>query len=221
MKKQGKLRNMTIALALLLALSLPLLSGCGKNDGDDKGGKEAPPPASESAEAADSKESGSSEKASSSEKKDAPSSEKATTDNNIFKIGKHVFELADSKLMVDYDGDTDIVTTWKFTNNSDEEQSSLFLIYYEFWQGNEEVDEPGTIFLSEDSYDSLTDYEFESVAPGETGTFFLCYKLKDLKTPLRVYFSGIVDTDEYTFEIPIEGLAMVSVDDLDLPPLKK
>ena len=215
MKKQGKLRNMTITLAILLALSLPLLSGCGKNDGDDKGGKEAPPPASESAEAAESKEAGSSEK------KDAPSNEKATTDNNIFMIGKHVFELADSKLMVDYDGDTDIVTTWKFTNNSDEEQSSLFLIFYEFWQGDEEVDEPGTIFLSEDSYDSLTDYEWEEVAPGETGTFFLCYKLKDLKTPLKVNFSGIVDSDEYTFEIPIEGLAMVSVDDLDLPPLKK
>lgn len=189
MKKQGKLHSATIALALLLAFSIPLLFGCGKNEGGDKGGKE--------------------------------NASTASDDSNVFKIGKNVFELVDSQLMVDYDGDTDIVMTLKFTNNSDKKQSSLFLIYYEFWQGEEQVDEPGTIFLSKDSPDSLTDYEFESVAPGETGTFFLCYKLKDLKTPLTVKFSGLTDADEYTFEIPIEGLATVTVDDLDLPPLKK
>ena len=128
------------------------------------------------------------------------------------------FELVSYCLMEDYDGDTDIVMTWKFTNNEEEAKTPLFLIFYDFKQGEEALVDSGTIMYDgKDGMKTLTEFEFNTVEPGKTGTFFLCYKLKDEKTPVKAIISGLTDKDRFEFEMPIEGLKPVTVDALEIP----
>lgn len=209
MKKNRKMMKSTLAMLLVFALFLPLLAGCG---GEKKGGKD-------SGSAAPTENTDSSAPAETGEKevKANEGGAKVMALNDKYTLDGNDFELASYCLMEDSDGDTDIVMTWKFTNNEKEAKTSLFLFFYDFYQGKEQVNEPGTIFLSKDSTKSLTEYEFNEVEPGETGTFFLCYKLKDKKTPVKAVISGLSDKDKFEFEMPIEGLEPVTVDALDIP----
>lgn len=207
MKNLSLIRKSTLAMLLTLALCLPLFAACSKGKTDETDVTKRSQVAESKKEEASSKEA--SEKA----------SEKAASqeEKRVYTIGDDIFELTACNIVEDSDGDKDIVTTWKFTNNSEDEKSTTFVIYYEFWQGDKQVYEPGTIFLSKDSLDSLTDYEMEPVKPGETGTFFLCYKLVDEKTPVTIKLSGMLSDEKYTIDVPIEGMKVVTVDDLDVP----
>lgn len=210
MKKNRKMMKSMLAMLLVFALFLPLLAGCGgaKKGGKDSGSTAAPTENTDSSAPAET--GGKEVKANEGGAKVMALNDKYTLDGNDF-------ELASYCLMEDYDGDTNIVMTWKFTNNEKEAKTSLFLFFYDFYQGKEQVNEPGTIFLSKDSTKSLTEYEFNEVEPGKTGTFFLCYKLKDKKTPVKAVISGLSDKDKFEFEMPIEGLEPVTVDALDIP----
>lgn len=209
MKKNRKMMRSMLAMLLVFALFLPLLAGCG---GAKKGGKDSGSAApTENTDSSAPAETG---------KKEVKANEggaKVMALNDKYTLDGNDFELASYCLMEDYDGDTNIVMTWKFTNNEKEAKTSLFLFFYDFYQGKEQVNEPGTIFLSKDSTKSLTEYEFNEVEPGKTGTFFLCYKLKDKKTPVKAVISGLSDKDKFEFEMPIEGLEPVTVDALDIP----
>lgn len=150
-------------------------------------------------------------------KEEKEKKESSKKQENVFKIDGNKLELVASDLVNDFDGDTDLVTTWKFTNNTDEATSPTFQVYYKFKQGDKELKDVGTIFLNEDSYDTLSDYEVKDIEPGKTGTFFLSYKLKDKTTPIKVELTDLFEKDVYNVKIPIAEKKIVTVDDLQLP----
>lgn len=207
MKNLSLIRKSTLAILLTLALCLPLFAACSK----DKSGE------SDTAKARQTTESKEEVVANKETSENASAKTKGQEEKRVYTIGDDIFELSACNIVEDSDGDKNIVTTWRFTNNSDDEKSTVFVIYYEFWQGDKQVYEPGTIFLSKDSLDALSDYELEPVKPGETGTFFLCYKLVDETTPVTIKLSGMLSDEKYTIEVPIEGMKVVAVDDLDVP----
>lgn len=220
MKKNRKMIKSTLAMMLVFALFLPLLVGCG---GDKKGGKDSESTAAPTENTASDEKTGTGEKEGKEgkegkEEKDNAGGAKVVAVNKKYTLEGNDFELVSYCLMEDYDGDTDIVMTWNFTNNEDEAQTSLFLFFYDFMQGEDPVDDPGNImYEGKDGMKTLTEFEFNTVDPGKTGTFFLCYKIKDEKKPVKAIISGLTDKDRFEFEMPIEGLKPVTVDALDIP----
>lgn len=214
MKKNRKTIKSILAMLLVFALFLPLLAGCGegKKGKEDSGSTAAP---TESTSSDTQAESGGKE---GKEGKGDVGGAKVVAVNKKYTLEGNDFELVSYCLMEDYDGDTDIVMTWNFTNNEDEAQTSLFLFFYDFMQGEDPVDDPGNVmYEGKDGMKTLTEFEFNTVEPGKTGTFFLCYKLKDEKTPVKAIISGLTDKDRFEFEMPIEGLKPVTVDDIEIP----
>ena len=217
MKKIWKTIKPTLAMLLIFALFLPLLAGCGegKKGKEDSGSTAAPTESNASDTQA---ESWDKEGQEGKEGKGDVGGAKVIAVNDKYNLEGNDFELASYCLMEDYDGDTDIVMTWKFTNNEEEAKTSLFLFFYDFKQGEEALVDPGNIMYDgKDGMKTLTEFEFNTVEPGKTGTFFLCYKLKDEKTPVKAIISGLTDKDRFEFEMPIEGLKPVTVDDIDIP----
>ena len=220
MKKNRKMIKSTLAMLLVFALFLPLLVGCGegKEGKEDSGSTTAPTENTASDKTAESGEKEGKEGKEGKEEKSDVGGAKVVAVNKTYNLEGNDFELVSYCLMEDYDGDTDIVMTWKFTNNEDEAQTSLFLFFYDFMQGEDLVDDPGNImYEGKDGMKTLTEFEFNTVDPGKTGTFFLCYKIKDEKKPVKAIISGLTDKDRFEFEMPIEGLKPVTVDDIDIP----
>lgn len=214
MKKNQKTIKSTLVMLFIFALFLPLLAGCGEGKkGKEDSGSSATPTESNASDMQ--AESGDKE---GQEKKSDVGGAKVIAVNDKYNLEGNDFELASYCLMEDYDGDTNIVMTWKFTNNEEEAKTSLFLFFYDFKQGEEALADPGNIMYDgKDGMKTLTEFEFNTVEPGKTGTFFLCYKLKDEKTPVKAIISGLTDKDRFEFEMPIEGLKPVTVDDIEIP----
>ncbi|WP_019190724.1 DUF5067 domain-containing protein [Levyella massiliensis] len=213
MKKNRKMIKSTVAMLLVFALFLPLFVGCGKGKKDQTdSGSAAAPTESKASEAQENTE----EKGK--EPKSNAGGAKVTAVNKKYTLDGNVFELASYCLIKDIAGDTNFVMTWKFTNNEKEALSSLFLFFYHFKQGEEELVDTGSInYGGKDDITTLSDFEFKKVEPGKTGTFFLCYKIKDMKTPVKAIISGLTENDRFEFDMPIEGLEPVTVDALDIP----
>lgn len=220
MKNLNGIHKSALVFLLVLVLFLPIIAACGKGKTGDKDAGKTPAPVAENKEKTENSEKKADEiekKDAKDDKKDAKSGEAGEFTPQTFKIEGCTFDLTACNLIDDSDGDTNFITTWKFHNETDEERSTTFLFYYEFFQGDQELDDPGVIFLSEDSTNTLLDFEFARVAPGEVGTFFLNYKLKDKSTPVKMELSGFIDSKKYTVEVPIEGMEKITVDDLDIP----
>lgn len=213
MKKNRKMIKSTLAMLLVFALFLPLLVGCG---GDKKGGKDSESTAAPTENMASESQAETGDKEQKEKESDAGGA-KVVAVNKKYTLEGNDFELVSYCLMKDYDGDTDIVMTWNFTNNEEEAQTSLFLFFYDFMQGEDLVDDPGNIIYDGKDGRTLTEFEFNTVEPGKTGTFFLCYKIKDEKKPVKAIISSLTDKDRFEFEMPIEGLKPVTVDALDIP----
>ena len=89
------------------------------------------------------------------------------SDPNRIKIGSYELFYKGAKIMTDYDGNDAIVVTLDYTNNSKEANSYLWSFVETVKQNDTELT-GATIFLSEDSFDTVTDSQFSEVAPGET-----------------------------------------------------
>lgn len=149
--------------------------------------------------------------------KEKEKTEEKISDQNLFEIAGNKFELIASNLMEDSDGDTDLVNTWKFTNNTKEATSAALNVYITFMQKDQDMDTPGSIFIKEGSTDQLSDYAFENVEPGQSRVFFTSYKLKDKESPVTIKISNIDGADESKIEVSIADMETVTVDALDLP----
>ena len=75
-------------------------------------------------------------------------------------------------------------------------------MYYTLTQGGTEL-EYITIFVSEDSYDTLDESTRQDVAPGESLEVKMTYKLDDLTTPVEIKFSDFleIETDFLTIDL--------------------
>lgn len=112
---------------------------------------------------------------------------------NHFTLGDYEINLKEAFLMKDDDKDL-IVLKMDFTNHSKEANSYLVGIGPDVTQNDKEL-EPGIIFLSEDSLDTIVDGQLEDIEPGKTVEIFDAYELDNLKDQVVVKF-WIVATDE-------------------------
>ena len=101
------------------------------------------------------------------------------SDPNRIQIGSYELFYKGAKIMTDYDGNDAIVVTMDFTNNSKENTSYLWSFIETATQNDAELT-GATIFLSEDSFETVTDSQFSEVAAGETLEVQLAYVLADL-----------------------------------------
>ena len=127
-------------------------------------------------------------------------------DPNEIVIGDYTAYYTGSELVTDYDGDESIAIYFDFTNNSDEATSFLWSMYYTVKQNDVEL-EQSTVFVSEDSFDTLFDTTMEDVAPGETLGVALTYKIADPAAPVEIDFSDLFDkeTDHLTIDMATVG----------------
>ena len=116
-------------------------------------------------------------------------------DPNEIVIGDYTAYYTHSEFVTDYDGDDAIAIYFDFTNNSDEDASFLWSMYYTLTQNGAEM-EQATVFLSEDSFDTLFDAAMEDVAPGEMLEVALTYKLADKTAPVEIDFSDLFDKEK-------------------------
>ena len=113
-------------------------------------------------------------------------------DPNEIVIGDYTAYYTGSKILTDYDGDEAIAMYFDFTNNSKEDASFIWTMFYTVTQNGTEM-EQATVFLSEDSFETLFDTTMEDVAPGATLEVVLTYKIKDKTTPVEIEFSDLLD----------------------------
>ncbi|MBQ9967625.1 MAG: DUF5067 domain-containing protein [Oscillospiraceae bacterium] len=129
-------------------------------------------------------------------------------DPNEIVIGDYTAYYTHSEFVTDYDGDDAIAIYFDFTNNSDEDASFLWSMYYTLTQNGAEM-EQATVFLSEDSFDTLFDTAMEDVAPGEMLEVALTYKLADKEAPIEIEFTDLFDSEKehLTIDLATVGAA--------------
>lgn len=126
-------------------------------------------------------------------------------DPNLIKIGDYQAVYKGSEIVKDYDGNDALVSTFDYTNNSKEDQSFEWSIYYTLTQGDTRL-EYTTIFVSEDSYDTLDESARQDVAPGKSLEVKTTYKLKDLTTPVEIKFSDLLESETDSLTIDLTSL---------------
>ena len=134
-------------------------------------------------------------------------------DPNEIVIGDYTAYYTHSEFVTDYDGDNAIAIYFDFTNNSDEDASFLWSMYYTLTQNGTEL-EQATVFLSEDSFDTLFDTAMEDVAPGQMLEVALTYKLADKESPIEIEFTDLFDKEKEHLTI---DLATVGAEDNTAP----
>ena len=113
------------------------------------------------------------------------------SDPNRIKIGSYELFYKGAKIMTDYDGNDAIVVTLDYTNNSKEANSYLWSFVETVKQNGTELT-GATIFLSEDSFDTVTDSQFSEVAAGETLEVQLAYVLTDLTSEVELQWEELL-----------------------------
>lgn len=115
------------------------------------------------------------------------------SDPNRIQIGSYELFYKGAKIMTDYDGNDAIVVTMDFTNNSKENTSYLWSFIETATQNDAELT-GATIFLSEDSFETVTDSQFSEVAAGETLEVQLAYVLADLTSEVELQWEELLGT---------------------------
>lgn len=121
-------------------------------------------------------------------------------DPNHLKIGSYELVYKSAKIVVDYDGNDALVVTMDYTNNSKEATSYLWSFFETATQDGNEL-ETATIFLSEDSFDTITDSQFTDVAPGETLEIQTAYVLPNTTGEVHLAFEDVFSSENGEFVI--------------------
>lgn len=123
-------------------------------------------------------------------------------EDSIIEIGDYVAEYKGYKFVTDYDGDDAIAIDFLYTNNSDEPNSFSWSFFYTITQDGKDL-EYSTVFVDEDSYDTLDEQIYTEVAPGESLDVCITYKLVDTATKVEIEFSELIGNDEDHLTIDI------------------
>ena len=134
------------------------------------------------------------------------------TRGKVLTLGDYVIEFAGYELTNDSLGGDAVLITYNFTNNSDEYYAFCDATYYEAFQGEESLNGT-TIYVSEESMDTITKNEYEEIEPGATIEVVLAYELLDTTTPVKVSFEGFGDgsADSHDIDLTAPFVAASSV----------
>ena len=133
---------------------------------------------------------------------------------NLIVIGDHQALYTGAWITKDYDGDDAIVIPLTYTNNSKETASFLWSMFYTGLQGGIEMD-LATIFVSADSFETLSEGTMTDVAAGGSLDLNLTYKLKNLTDPVVIEFSDLMDKETGKLEIDVTKLEVKAAPDAE------
>ena len=128
----------------------------------------------------------------------------AVTRGKTLTLGDYVIEFAGYELTKDSLGGDAVLITYNFTNNSDEACAFTDSAYYEVLQGEESLNST-TIYVSEESMDTITKNEYEEIEPGATIEVVVAYELEDTSSPVTVNFMGFGDDSDASHTINISS----------------
>ncbi len=128
-------------------------------------------------------------------KKDA-----ADTDPNLMKLGSYELRYKSACIMEDYDGNDAVVLTLDFTNNTKMSDTYLLSIIETATQNGQEL-ETATIYLSEDSFDTVIDSQYTEIAPGETIEIKSAFVMADAANDIEVTFEELFGDDKGTITV--------------------
>ena len=137
------------------------------------------------------------------------SKNKKPSDPNRFVIGDFELLYKGSEIMLDSDGESSIVMTLDFTNNSKNTTDYIWNIFNTATQNGTEL-LGAIIYLSEDSYETVTDSQLTEVAPGETTEVRLAYTLIDTEHPVEMTFSDLLEKHKETVTVDLTVLGAPS-----------
>ncbi len=127
-----------------------------------------------------------------------------SSDANEVTIGDFTAKFVSAELTKGSSDEDVIVVTYSFTNNGAEEEAFTYAFYPSFEQ-NGEVLMPATVFVNEESYETL-DNSLQRVQPGETKDIVSTYALYDMDNDVVITMSDIDAQKEYTKTIKLADL---------------
>ena len=137
-------------------------------------------------------------------------------DPNLITIGDHQALFTGAYITTDFDGDDALVATFTYTNNSEENNSFMWAMFYSPMQGGIEL-ENSTIFESADSYDYIGEDNLQDVAPGSSLDVALTYKLNNMTDPVIISFSDLLDEETGEITIDVTKLEVKAAPDAEDP----
>lgn len=137
-------------------------------------------------------------------------------DPNLITIGDHQALFTGAYITTDFDGDDALVATFTYTNNSEENNSFMWAMFYSPMQGGIEL-ENSTIFESADSYDYIGEDNLLDVAPGSSLDVALTYKLNNMTDPVIISFSDLLDEETGEITIDVTKLEVKAAPDATEP----
>lgn len=105
--------------------------------------------------------------------------DKKEENSNVMKFDDCELVYKSACIMDDFDGNDALVVTLDFTNTSSSNESYLWTLSETAIQNGEEL-EIATVYVSEDSFDTVIDSQFDDVAPGKTLEVKSAFVLKDM-----------------------------------------
>lgn len=105
--------------------------------------------------------------------------DKKEENSNVMKFDDCELVYKSACIMDDFDGNDALVVTLDFTNTSSSNESYLWTLSETDIQNGEEL-EIATVYVSEDSFDTVIDSQFDDVAPGKTLEVKSAFVLKDM-----------------------------------------
>ena len=118
--------------------------------------------------------------------------EEAPSDPNHIVIGDYELQYKGASIMTDSEGKDAVVLTMDFTNNGKDAADYLWSIYEKAMQDGIEL-EGAIVYVSEDSYEMVTDSQFTEIASGKTIEVRVAYTLRDAENPVEVAFTDLLE----------------------------
>lgn len=126
--------------------------------------------------------------------------EEAPSDPNHIVIGDYELQYKGASIMTDSEGKDAIVLTMDFTNNGKDAADFLWSIYEKAMQDGIEL-EGAIVYVSEDSYEMITDSQSTEIASGKTIEVRVAYTLRDAENPVEVTFTDLLEKYKGTITV--------------------
>ena len=132
--------------------------------------------------------------------------------SDLIEIGDYQAQYLGAYITADYEGADTLVVPFTYTNNSKENASFMWTMFYTLMQGGKEM-EVSSVFVSEDSFDTLSDDIFTEIAPGTSIDLALTYKLNNLTDPVEIEFTDLMDKKKDHLTIDVATLEIKAAPD--------
>ena len=128
--------------------------------------------------------------------------EAVDTKDDTVTIGKYTAVYKGSEKVKDSNGNDAVIIRFDYTNNSDEQESFAWSLFYDITQNNTAL-EPAIVWVSDNSFDTVDSGEYDEVPPGRSIEVVMTYKLTDTVSPIEMSFHDLLgeETDELTIEL--------------------